>query len=90
MSAFLTLVFCIHAAAFGYFFFTRGRRPYNLVFMMGFLFLVAYYGVDAVRGQSPVWLRYVGLGVVSAATVLFIVPHLRRSREKRVAPDGKR
>ncbi|MDP3062203.1 MAG: hypothetical protein Q8O40_03160 [Chloroflexota bacterium] len=88
MPAFLTLVFCVHAAAFGYFF-TRGRRLYNLVFMLGFLFLVSYYGVDAVRGQSVVWLRYTGLALVSAATVLFVVSRVKRSKAGRALPAEK-
>jgi hypothetical protein len=89
VSAFLTLVFCIHAAAFGYFFSTRGRRAYNFVFMLGFLFLVAYYGVDTARGQSPVWLRYTGLGVVAAATVAFVVVRARHIRDKRAVLEEK-
>lgn len=89
MPAFLTLVFCIHAAAFGCFYFTRGRRLYNLVFMLGFLFLVAYYGVDAVRGQSAIWLRYVGLGVVAAAAVPFVVSHVKRRKAGRALPAEK-
>ena len=89
MPAFLTLVFCGHAAAFGYFFFTRGRRLYNLVFMLGFLFLVAYYGVDAVRGQSVVWLRYTGLALVSAAMVPFVVARVKRRKAGRASPAEK-
>lgn len=87
LDIFLTVVFAIHALAFGRFYIVRGRRAYNLVFFIGFVALAVYYGhggwcyITGAYGDAAwTWLRWAGLGLCAAAMPFFIASVARRAR----------
>jgi hypothetical protein len=83
----LVAIFLIHASAFAYFYFRRGRKPYNALFFSGFIFLAGYYAYESWRHFQDVesaasyvhYFRWVGLGLCALATPFF-VRHLYRKR----------
>ena len=84
------IIFVVHAAAFGYFYFTRGRKIHNLLFLLGFLCLIIYHvnhHWDFFTGEESgatfldcfLW---IGIGICAVATPLFVMHLVRRRRDK--------
>jgi len=84
LAIFLTVVFLIHALAFGRFYLARGRQTFNLLFFLGFVALAVYYGHDGycyvtgAHASAWGWIRWVGLGLCATATPFFAASLARR------------
>lgn len=85
MAIFLSVVFIVHAAAFGFFYVARGRRLYNLLFLAGFVLLAAHYGHEAAQDEGALWLRYAGLVLVMLATPPFVAHRVRSILARRAS-----
>jgi lipopolysaccharide export LptBFGC system permease protein LptF len=84
----LSAVFVIHAAAFAYLYFRRGRRGFHLLFVGGFLLLTVFYASSgslsfAGAEPRPAYLsafRWAGLFLCGLATPPFLIHWYRRRR----------
>jgi hypothetical protein len=84
----LSAVFVVHAAAFAWLYFRRGRRSFNLLFLGGFALLAIFYAGSASLSlagveSAPSYLfgfRWAGLILCGLATPPFLIHWLRRRR----------
>jgi len=84
----LSADFAVHAAAFVWLYFRRGRRSFYLMFVGGFLLLAVFYASNgslpfAGAESRPAYLsvlRWAGLILCALATPPFLIHWYRRRR----------
>ncbi len=87
----LAAIFVVHAISFTYFYVRRGRRAFNLMFCVGFIFLSSHYAYKGRQFFAGVesgsacfyYFRWAGLILCALATPLFLTHLFRKRRSKK-------